>query len=309
MKKVTPCYPGWSSKAITFTIDDGNLVMDQKFLDIVRPAGIKGTFNLCSHNMNTMSAEEYRAFYEGYEIANHCKLHPYVFEEGVTYKFADEPFDEATADPNLLYETDRPQVYYIRMPKGWRRIAEPHAYTALIAEGQAELEAVFGKGSVRSFVWPFNERKNHVVKEYLDSVKEYYGVRRSGEYGAEVGFLLPENRMPWHYTATHKTLLEKAAQYEALPEDGTLKFFCFGVHSIDFERENKWDALAEFARVYGNRPQDYFYATVGEIFDYEDAVKQLVITEEAVQNLSAQTVYVRIDNEKIALKAGETYLL
>ena len=27
-------YPAWTRKAITFTIDDGNLVLDRKFLDI-----------------------------------------------------------------------------------------------------------------------------------------------------------------------------------------------------------------------------------------------------------------------------------
>ena len=42
-------FPGWTRKSVTFTIDDGNVAMDKKFLDIVRPAGILGTFNLCSH--------------------------------------------------------------------------------------------------------------------------------------------------------------------------------------------------------------------------------------------------------------------
>ena len=66
-------YPGWTRKAISFSIDDGNLVMDQKFKDIVEPYGIKGTFNLCSDRLTKMSPEEYREFYRGYEIANHCK--------------------------------------------------------------------------------------------------------------------------------------------------------------------------------------------------------------------------------------------
>ena len=41
-------YPGWTRKSITFTIDDGNLKLDRKFLDVVKPAGLKGTFNLCT---------------------------------------------------------------------------------------------------------------------------------------------------------------------------------------------------------------------------------------------------------------------
>ena len=72
-------FPGWTRKSVTFTIDDGNIPMDTKFLEIVRPAGILGTFNLCSHWMDKMSPEEYREFYRGYEIANHCKYHPQVY--------------------------------------------------------------------------------------------------------------------------------------------------------------------------------------------------------------------------------------
>ena len=30
-------FPGWTRKAITFTIDDGNVFMDRKFLEIVKP--------------------------------------------------------------------------------------------------------------------------------------------------------------------------------------------------------------------------------------------------------------------------------
>lgn len=45
------CYPGWTRKAITFTIDDGVLDMDRKFMNILNPAGIRGAFNLCSHKL------------------------------------------------------------------------------------------------------------------------------------------------------------------------------------------------------------------------------------------------------------------
>ena len=45
-------FPGWTRKSISFTIDDGNIAMDEKFLSIVKPAGIKGTFNLCTPERN-----------------------------------------------------------------------------------------------------------------------------------------------------------------------------------------------------------------------------------------------------------------
>ena len=36
-------YPGWTRKAMSFSIDDGNLEMDKKFMDIVEPYGFTST--------------------------------------------------------------------------------------------------------------------------------------------------------------------------------------------------------------------------------------------------------------------------
>ncbi len=69
-------------------------------------------------------------------------------------------------------------------------------------------------------------------------------------------------------------------------DDGELKFFCFGVHSSDFERANKWEMLSSFAKKHGNRPQDFFYGSVGEIFDYEDAMNSLLIEDGKICNPS-----------------------
>ena len=85
-------YPGWTRKAISFSIDDGHLPMDKKFMDIVEPYGIKGTFNLCSERLARMTPDEYREFYRGHEIANHCKYHPAAFLDGEEYDISDEPF-------------------------------------------------------------------------------------------------------------------------------------------------------------------------------------------------------------------------
>ena len=51
-KKLIPAYPGFTRRAITFTIDDGIIKWDEKFISICRPYGIRGTFNLCSARMD-----------------------------------------------------------------------------------------------------------------------------------------------------------------------------------------------------------------------------------------------------------------
>ena len=53
----------------------------------------------------------------------------------------------------------------------------------------------------------------------------------------------------WIYNAIHSNMTERAKEFEALEDDGELKWFCFGVHSHDFERDNCWDVLENFAKV------------------------------------------------------------
>lgn len=302
----TNFFPGWTRKSITFSIDDGIVPNDRKFIEIVRPAGIRGTFNLCTHNLIYLSKEEYKEFYKGYEIANHTKHHPYAFEDGINYKFADTLFDKEHADPEFVYPTETKHLYYIKKPQGWRKIADTEGYITFIEECQFELEEIFGRGTVRSFVWPFDLQSNAAVLEHLKHM-DYYGVRRSGARCAEGNFTIEEDRMPWHYTANHSNLLEIADLYEKQEDDGNLKMFCFGIHSNDFEKENKWGELKEFAERYGNRPNEYYYASVGEIFDYADAVKKLVITDKEVINPTELDIYIRVDEVNVIVKAGTEY--
>lgn len=311
-------YPGFTRKAISFTIDDGNVVMDKKFLDILRPAGIKGTFNLCSHTADKMTPEAYREFYRGYEIANHCKYHPHAIRDEGKYLISEEPFDPGIKDhvelaakkgidAKILYRTEEEGLYQYNQYGRRYYVAEPDKYISLVKEGHAGLEEIFGKGSVKSFVWPFDKQDSEKLDTYFHNLDlDYYAVRRSGEWGAEEGFPLPKERIYWHYTARETNFLEKAAMFDAQPDDGTLKFFCMGVHSIDYERAGKWDELAVFAEKYGNRPTDYYYATVGDIFTYADALKKLIITPCCITNPSDRELYIKVDAKECIIPPGKT---
>ena len=307
----TKFYPGWTRKAISFSIDDGNLVMDQKFKDIVEPCGIKGTFNLCSDRLTKMSPEEYREFYRGYEIANHCKYHPCAFLDGDVYEFSDEPFNSETAEGGKVYpDSEIDGMYYTLKRNGrWYKTAKDEDYKRFILEGHRELEEIFGKGSVRAFIWPCGLQKNAALIDFVrnELPDGYYGAREGHSWGAgEEAFALPENRMAYGLTTRHQDLLKTAELYEALPDDGELKYFCFGVHSIDYERDDKWGDLRVFAETYGARPEDYYYASTGEIFDYADAVASLEIGDGEITNPSEIDVYVKIDGERIVIKAKRT---
>lgn len=303
MKKFEICYPNYSKKSLTFTMDDGRIKYDTKLMSILKPAMIKGTFNI--PRVTEATPEEYREIYRGYEIANHCKHHPAAFEDGVEYKVSGEPFDKETSDPEYIYP--HPEIeglYYIKRTRGWRLIAEPNAYIRCIEECHSELEEVFGEGSIRSFVWPFNEQSCAAVKLYLGGMS-YYGVRKSGVSLDTTGFGFPEDTHRWICNANHNNLLEIMEKYDSYPDDGELKFFAFGVHASDFEVNDKWADLEEFASRYGNRPDDFWYATVGEIFDYVLASRSLTVSDGAVRNDSSLPIYILLNGERRVISPNE----
>ena len=305
MEKLIFRYPGFVSKAITFTIDDGNVPMDTKLLDILKPHGIRGTFNLCSDRLTYMSHEEYRKFYEGYEIANHTAHHSRAMEDGVTYDIAyGEEFNVETSDHSKLYETSI-EGYYHYHGHAWLNVATTEVYLSFAEESRRILREVFGENAAKDFVWPYFEQRNAAVKEGLIAAG-YRSLRTVSSIGETTGYALPADRMKWTYNADHSNLLHYAERYAAYPDDGELKFFSFGVHSWDFERLGKWDDLRAFAEMCGDRPDTYFYAPVGEIFDYQDATLATEVKDGVVTNNSPLTVYFEYNGEKYTLKAGET---
>ena len=310
-------FPGWTRKSLSFSIDDGNLEYDRKFIDIVKPKGIRGTFNLCDTKKGT--PQEYRELYRGFEIANHCKHHPRAANDGVKFIIADGEFnrevgDDYTEERPVVYKGTVEGIYYchpdwaVARPGGWFAITDAEHYIKYVDDAKQELEAVFGEGSVRGFVWPFYKQYNSKVRAHLVSAG-YYGTRSSGDILDKTGFSLPTDWIDWRYNACDKTMLALMEQYEAYPDDEELKFFCLGVHSRDYEVREKWDELKEFAEKYGNRPSDYFYATNVEIYEYQRAISSAVITDDVIINKSNLPLYAKIGGEKIIVQPQSTYEL
>lgn len=289
-------YPNYTRKAITFTMDDGNIPYDKKFIDIVKPYGITGAFNLNGNSkQGKLSDEEYREFYRGFEITDHCKHHPKVITQEQAEKITDAPFDMETADKELLYPTKADGVYYKYYTTWWGCVATPEAYIAAAEQSKCELEKIFGEGNIKGFVWPFCRQENIDVMAHL--VKNYTSVRRTGL----ANFDIPENLYDWCYNATHLNVLARAQEFEALPDDGKLKFFALGVHPIDFERAGNWCDLEQFAKEYGKRDDDFWYATPTEIFEYAAAADSITATENKVKNSSDIPVYIKVNEEKCVI--------
>ena len=303
MSKIEIFYPSFTRKALTFTIDDGNMTYDKKLLEILAPRGIRGTFNLCS-NIHEGREAETVAFYSGYDVANHCKYHPLVNFDGVEYVLSDEEFDEATADKTKIYRVNgRDGFYWVMRPNGWRHMIFEDDFISCIKNGREELERIFSGRAVKDFVWPYGEQNNAALRDVIR--RTHRSSRKTGCTRDSDGFAIPKDKYAWSYNADDSNLLEVMELYDSYQDDGELKFFAFGVHSIDFERrEGGWEILRAFADKYGNRPDTYWYTTVGEVFDYEEAVRQLENDGDVITNRSNLTLYLAVDGERTVLEPG-----
>ena len=173
----------------------------------------------------------------------------------------------------------------------------------MIEEGHRELEEVFGKGSIRCFIWPYGQQKNKKIMDYVHSIPYYYGDRWTHVGISPDIYFAPPTKDAFYAPGRHFNILEMAESFEALPDDGELKFFCIGIHSMDYERGEKWGDLEYFAKTYGARPQDYFYATVAEVYDYSEATKALEITDTEIKNPTNLDAYIKIDGKRRIVKA------
>ena len=157
------------------------------------------------------------------------------------------------------------------------------------------------------FVWPYGQQADPLLMEYL--VGAFESVRKTGDLGSSTGFEIPNDRMHWSNHVRDKKLVKCAEEYERYPDDGKLKFFCFGLHSIDYERANCWDVLEEFAERFGGRDGEFYYAPVRDIFRYSNAVDALRINGNVVENPSDITLYITVDGEKITVPPASTLKL
>lgn len=302
-------FPGWTRKAVTFTMDDGIRQHDEKFLKIVRPAGVLGTFNL--YNVDLNKADEYRELYAGYGIASHCNYHANVFKDGVDYSelITDDPWPgAATADTSKIYKHPSVEGLYYHFVTGysWHPIADTEHYLEFAMQTEVELEQIFGEGIVKGFVYPNGNQSNQAVVDFLRE-NGYTNIRRTYPLAGD-NFSMPETRYSWSYNADHTNLLSMMKKFEAAPDDGELKMFSFGVHPKDFETNNKWEDLYIFAATYGYRPDDYFYGTVDDIFAQEDAIKSITVENGAITNNSSDTsVYFKVGGEKVILAPMSSY--
>ena len=278
-------YPGWKAMALTLSYDDG-VTQDVRLIDIMSKHGLKGTFNINTGLFNTrgssvhrrMSADEAIKLYEesGNEVAVHTYEHVYMSEPPIA---------------NLTYQ---------------------------VLKDRAELERLTGT-IIRGMAYPFGFYCTDNADNVINSLKAC-GIAYARMTGASEAFALPEDWLRLKPTCHHNhprlTELFNAFLSTRVPPDTKhrvlrpCKMFYLWGHSYEFDNDNNWDVIENFAKLAGGH-DDIWYATNIEIYDYVMAYRQLRFNTEAtlVHNPTSTDIYLATDLKDYVVKAGETVSL
>lgn len=135
------------------------------------------------------------------------------------------------------------------------------------------------------------------------------GIRYSRTTRDTNKFLLPEDPLMWHPTCHHRFALELCDKFlENLDSEWTNPLFYIWGHSHELRTEEDWAHIeAILKKLAGN--DKIWYAANGEIIDYMNAQKQVLISadETIFTNPTAITVLLERDKtEYISVPAGTT---
>jgi len=101
-------------------------------------------------------------------------------------------------------------------------------------------------------------------------------------------------------------LARQFAEVTGKTNRGPALFYLWG-HSYEFEADDNWHVIEEFAEYIGGR-EDIWYATNIEIYDYIDAYNRLIFSMDftKVYNPTATELFFETKRGVYCVKPGET---
>ena len=268
-------FPEGKTKALTLSYDDG-VEQDIELIDIMNKYGLKGTFNLNSG----LYAEEGTVYPKG-------QVHRRMTKNQIlqTFKYSGQ---EIAAHSLTHPSLDKLPTNII--------INE-------IIEDRKNLEEQFDI-IVRGMAYPYG-----TVNDYVIDALKLCGIVYARTVISTLDFRIPKDFLRLTATCHHKCpeleYLSKKFIEDEVSGDPYL-FYLWG-HSYEFERDNNWDSIKNFANYVGNR-EDIWYATNIEIYDYIDAYNRLLFSTDGkiVKNPSSTKVWFKYSEKLLAIEAGET---
>ena len=271
-------FPEGKAKALTLSYDDG-VEQDIKLIEIMNKYGLKGTFNL-----NTgLYAEEGKVYPEG-------ELHRVMSKKQATEVYSNSGQEIA--------------IHTLTHPFLEKLPGNRVAYEVL--KDRENLENQFGT-IVRGMAYPYGTYNDEVVKLLKSLNVAYSRTTISTE-----DFRIPTNWLRLTATCHHNNpnLMKLAEEFVNSNQDKDSELFYLWGHSYEFERDNNWNVIEDFAKYISNK-QDVWYATNIEIYDYIEAFRSLIISVDGsiVKNPTAIKLYFTCDNRNYVINPNETIKL
>ena len=270
-------YPGGKSKALTFNYDDG-VEQDARLIEIFNKYGLKGTFNLNSG----------RFVPEGT-----------VFEEGRIHRVMTK------SHAVEVYSQGGHEVACHGVEHSYLDSLPPSAMAMDILNDRLALEEMFGR-IVRGHAYAYG-----VYNEESVACLKTCGIVYARKTGASENFSMPKNWLELVPTCHHKNprLMELGEKFVNSKERRPLFFMVWG-HSYEFEKNDNWQVIEDFARLISGK-EDIWYATTGEIYDYVQDFNRLIYSADGriVYNPTARTLWFEshlTDGEVVTIDPGQT---
>ena len=266
-------YPDWKDKALTLSYDDG-VRHDIRLIEIMKKHGLKGTFKINSGLYGDKEGD-WR-----------------LTKEQVVKTYSQDGIEVAVHGVNhLLLE-----AYPIEQ------------VTSDIINDRRALEKDFGK-IIKGMAYAFGSYSDQIVE-----MLKMCGISYARTTVSTEKFEIPEDWLRLPATCHHNNpkLMELAKRFIETPKaekfwDRRPKLFYLWGHSYEFDGNDNWNVMEEFAAYMGGR-DDVWYATNGEIYEYVKAFESLQysVDKRFVYNPTATDVYLEIKEKQYKVSAGQT---
>ena len=265
-------FPQGRLKALTLSYDDG-VEQDIRLMEIMNRHGLKGTFNLNSGQF----VPEGTTFPKGH-------IHRRLSEKAVKELYGSSGHEVAI---HALYHGDLPNT------------PAAHAIWQVMRDRE-KLENLFGC-IVRGMAYPYGT----VTPELAKTLKDC-GVAYSRTVESTRRFDMPHDWLRLPATCHHNDpeLMNLARKFVEMNPYKPQLFYLWG-HSYEFEANDNWEVIEEFAEYIGGR-DDIWYATNIEIHDYIEAWRSMHISADGrrVYNPSAQTLWLTHNGTEYRIESG-----
>lgn len=265
-------FPGGLDRALTFSYDDG-VKPDKRLVAIFKRNGLKATFNV---NSDLFAPDDPETPYTGNRLSASEAVKVYEGME-VAVHGAIHPF--------------------------WDQLPEAAATYDIIRD-RANLEKLFHR-TIRGSAAPYG-----VTGEKCKNALKAAGVVYCRTTVSTEKFSMPKDWLELPATCHHGNprLMELADKFFVFDKPRAPQLFYVWGHSYEFDDNDNWNVIEQFAEKMGGHSDRIWYATNGEIYDYTEAYNRLVwsVDLDRVYNPTFTELWFLYGSKTYRIMPGET---